>query len=134
VNFTYVVQPGAGGFPAGTYTDANSDGFWLMLEPLSAGEHTIHFGGTSNPFPAENPLLPSFTVDVTDHVTAGAAAIPLPAGALAALPVMSVLAAAKAFRRCRADWGGKQRSGDRAPASPGPIEPRRRFSDPARLD
>jgi hypothetical protein len=104
-NFTYVVNAGTSGFPAGTYTDANSDGYWLMLEPLSAGEHTIHFGGTSNDFgPAEgNVLLPSFTVDVTDQVTVpGTAAIPLPAGALAAMPVMAAIAGAGAWRRRQA--------------------------------
>lgn len=35
-----------------------SDGFWIMLEPLSVGNHTIKFGGTSG----------SFTLDVTYHV------------------------------------------------------------------
>jgi len=98
-NFTYTVAAGTGGFPAGTYTDANSDGFWLMLEPLAAGEHTIHFGGTANAFPADNPLIQSFTVDVTDRVTvAGTAAIPLPAGAAAGLPMLAALASARGWR------------------------------------
>jgi len=33
------------GIPAGTYAPAVSDGYWLMLQPLSAGMHTIHFKG-----------------------------------------------------------------------------------------
>jgi hypothetical protein len=103
-NFTYVVQPGTGNFPPGTYNDANSDGYWLMLEPLAAGDHTIHFGGTSVDFQTAEgtTLLPSFTVDVTDHVTVqGAAAIPLPAGALAAMPLMGVLAGAQTWHSRR---------------------------------
>ncbi len=33
------------GVPAGPSGDAVSDGYWLMIEPLSAGTHTISFGG-----------------------------------------------------------------------------------------
>ena len=33
------------GIPAGTYGPAVSDGYWLMLAPLSAGSHTVHFRG-----------------------------------------------------------------------------------------
>lgn len=32
--------------PAGTTTPSVADGFYLMLEPLFIGTHTIHFGGT----------------------------------------------------------------------------------------
>jgi hypothetical protein len=35
---------------------AFSDGYWAMLNPLSLGKHTIHFGAS---------IPPSFTVDVT---------------------------------------------------------------------
>jgi hypothetical protein len=31
--------------PSGTYAPMVSDGYWLMLVPLSAGKHTIHFKG-----------------------------------------------------------------------------------------
>jgi len=31
--------------PAGTYTPAVSDGYWVMFTPLSRGQHTIHFEG-----------------------------------------------------------------------------------------
>ena len=36
------------GIPNGPGTgDSVSDGYWLLLHPLSAGEHTLSFGGTS---------------------------------------------------------------------------------------
>jgi hypothetical protein len=99
-NFTFTTVQGATGFPAGTFTDANADGYWIMLEPLSAGPHTLHFGGTSNDFVGPDPALtvPSFTVDTTDNVRVGPAAIPLPPGALAALPG-TLMAAARLRRR-----------------------------------
>jgi hypothetical protein len=94
-NFTFTVTNDT--FPAGTYTDANADGYWVMLEPLSAGPHTLHFGGTSKDFTGPDPALtvPSFTIDVTDDLTVPAAPptpLPLPAGALAAVPAMAVAA------------------------------------------
>jgi hypothetical protein len=45
--------------------DAVADGYWLMVAPLSAGEHTIHFSGA---IPADAPLG-SFELDVTYHLT-----------------------------------------------------------------
>ena len=44
----------------GTFTPQVSDGYWLMVAPLSAGEHTIHFAATTNL---------GFTVEVTYHLT-----------------------------------------------------------------
>jgi hypothetical protein len=41
-----------------------SDGYWVMLDPLPPGPHTIEFGGT---IPANN----NFTTDVTYHLTIG---------------------------------------------------------------
>jgi hypothetical protein len=38
-----------------------SSGVYLMLAPLSAGEHTLHFGGTYPDF--------NFTLDITYHIT-----------------------------------------------------------------
>jgi hypothetical protein len=35
------------------------DGFYLMLEPLSRGQHLVHFGGS----------LPGFTLDIIYHLT-----------------------------------------------------------------
>jgi hypothetical protein len=31
--------------PAGTFSPAVSDGYWVMFTPLSPGQHTIHFEG-----------------------------------------------------------------------------------------
>jgi hypothetical protein len=47
--------------PTGTYSPFVNDGFYLMLEPLPAGPHTIHFHGS----------IPdaSFTLDITYHIT-----------------------------------------------------------------
>jgi hypothetical protein len=33
------------GIPAGVYPDSVSDGYWVMLAPLSHGQHTIHVHG-----------------------------------------------------------------------------------------
>jgi hypothetical protein len=51
--------------------DASVDGYYVMLKPLSPGEHTINFGSTipHNDF----PLLSDFSADVTYHVTVSAA-------------------------------------------------------------
>ena len=42
------------------YDLAASDGYWLMLEPLSAGTHTVHFHGLRTS---------GFELDVTYHLT-----------------------------------------------------------------
>jgi len=48
---------------AGLYPDCVSDGYWILLAPLSKGKHTIHFrGGLGN---TENPWF----VEVTFHLT-----------------------------------------------------------------
>ena len=41
-----------GWYPAGSYDIAMTDGYWLMLAPLSVGQHTIHFtaGGHIGPY------------------------------------------------------------------------------------
>jgi hypothetical protein len=44
----------------GAYYPFVSDGYWLMLHPLSAGQHTIHFKGG-------NPA--AFHLDITYHLT-----------------------------------------------------------------
>jgi hypothetical protein len=46
------------GAPGGTYAPAVADGFYLMVAPLSAGNHTLRFGGATS---GRN----AFTVDVT---------------------------------------------------------------------
>jgi hypothetical protein len=48
------------GLPAGAYAPHVCDGYWLMVEPLKAGQHTIHFkAGGGN-----------YDQDVTYHLTA----------------------------------------------------------------
>jgi hypothetical protein len=45
-------------FPAGLTSPAVSDGYFLMLEPLGPGHHTLHFTGG----------VPGFTLDITYHL------------------------------------------------------------------
>ena len=40
---------------------AVADGYYLMLKPLSAGEHVLHFTGS----------IPGFSLDITYHLTVG---------------------------------------------------------------
>ena len=49
----------------GTTFPVVSDGVYLMLAPLSRGQHTIHFGGDLMS-PAN---IPYFTLDITCHIT-----------------------------------------------------------------
>jgi hypothetical protein len=69
-----VVANNDSGFPPGTYTDAYSDGYWLMVAPLSAGPHTLHFGGTGSFYNAGAFQVDPFTIDVTVNLNA----VPLP--------------------------------------------------------
>jgi hypothetical protein len=64
-----VVSNSDAGFPAGAYNDAYADGYWLMVAPLSAGNHTLHFGGTTSFFDAGAFQVNPFTVDVTVNLT-----------------------------------------------------------------
>jgi hypothetical protein len=50
----------------GTYTPHVADGYWLMLAPLSAGAHTLHFKSiiTDGPFAG-------IETEVTYHLTIG---------------------------------------------------------------
>jgi hypothetical protein len=61
--FTYGPLPADNilGAPAGETAPAVADGFYLMLAPLSVGQHTIHFHGTFPDFP--------FTLDITYILT-----------------------------------------------------------------
>jgi len=45
--------------PAGATSLSVADGFYLMLAPLSVGQHTIHFTGT----------VGSFTLEITYNLT-----------------------------------------------------------------
>jgi hypothetical protein len=49
------------GVPAGAYFPAIDSGYYVLLSPLSVGQHTIHFAGTMTYFP--------LSLDVTDHLT-----------------------------------------------------------------
>jgi hypothetical protein len=48
--------------PAGTTTPSVQDGFYLMLAPLSRGNHTLHFH-------ARFPGTPDFVLDITYNLT-----------------------------------------------------------------
>lgn len=50
------------GIPAGS-GQSTADGYYLLLAPLSAGPHTIHFTGTFADF--------GFTIDTTYHLVVG---------------------------------------------------------------
>jgi hypothetical protein len=53
------------GVAPGTYTPQISDGYWIMLAPLSAGTHTVHFKGIADFFGTP------FGTEVTYHLTVG---------------------------------------------------------------
>lgn len=50
------------GLPSGTFTPHVSDGYWLLIAPLSAGAHTIHSRGITNS---------GFEVELTYNLTIG---------------------------------------------------------------
>ena len=53
---------------------AVADGYFVMLAPLSAGQHTIHFGGTFHFDAGELDADPhDFSLDMTYHLTVGKA-------------------------------------------------------------
>jgi hypothetical protein len=52
--------------PAGSTSPSVSDGYFVMLKPLSVGQHTIHFGGTADLTPLGGPL---FIQDITYNIT-----------------------------------------------------------------
>lgn len=59
--FTFIVpENNIWGLPSGTGQSV-SNGYFLMLPPLSVGEHTIHFGGTYIDY--------DFTLDITYNLT-----------------------------------------------------------------
>jgi hypothetical protein len=60
--FSYTLpENNIAGIPPLTVHTAVSDGVFLMLRPLSVGEHTIHFMGAAPDF--------NFALDVTYHIT-----------------------------------------------------------------
>jgi len=50
------------GVPAGVYFPAVDSGYYVLVQPLSPGQHTIHFGGTQT-------YQGIFSLDVTYHIT-----------------------------------------------------------------
>jgi hypothetical protein len=52
--------------PSGTYAPMVSDGYWLMLAPLSAGAHTIHFKSSIT-----GGLFAGTATEVTYHLSIG---------------------------------------------------------------
>jgi hypothetical protein len=60
--FTFTAVPGNLFVPAGP-SQSVSDGYWIMLTPLSKGTHIVHFHG-------EAPSL-AFTIDTTYTLTVG---------------------------------------------------------------
>jgi hypothetical protein len=60
---TFPTADNAFGIPAGTYGPSVDDGIYLMLAPLPAGKHTIHF--TAQSFWFGNP----WALEVTYHLT-----------------------------------------------------------------
>ena len=49
--------------PPGVYSPAVDDGFYVLLDPLRVGNHTLHFHAEN---PSESPV---FTEDVTYNLT-----------------------------------------------------------------
>ena len=59
--FTVTIPSDGYRLPEGSYYPCLDDGYYLMLAPLSAGQHTIHFTGQIPAF--------GFSMDVTYHLT-----------------------------------------------------------------
>jgi len=101
--FTLDAPDGNALFPTGTYTDAYADGYWLLVQPPTPGEHTLHFGGTTTQFvgPDGKFTVDSFVVDTTVNLTVTRAQpVPLPP---ALVPGLATLAAA-AGAAARVRW------------------------------
>jgi hypothetical protein len=60
---------------------SSADGIYIMLLPLSAGQHTLHFTASSPDNSGTPPLLGAFSADMTYTINVSASAIPLPAAA-----------------------------------------------------
>ena len=69
--FTFGPLPGNNllGLPTGTTSPAVSDGYFVMLAPLSSGQHTIHIAGAFVFTEEADGFDFSFTLDITYHVT-----------------------------------------------------------------
>ncbi len=56
-------------FAAGTTSPSVSDGYFLMVQPQSAGRHTIHFKGSVVFTQAQDGFDFTFSLDITYHLT-----------------------------------------------------------------
>lgn len=57
--------------PPGTVLDpSKASGYWLMIDNLPMGEHTLHFAASWNSYTLkfDNVTVPAGTLDVTDHI------------------------------------------------------------------
>ncbi|MBI5651870.1 MAG: hypothetical protein HZC40_15750 [Chloroflexi bacterium] len=57
------------GLPQGTTSPAVSDGYFLMIAPLSSGRHTIHFKGSIILGQPTDPGYFEFSLDITYNIT-----------------------------------------------------------------
>ena len=55
-------------FPAGTTSPSVSDGYFVMVAPLSVGSHTIHFKGSVVYTAAQDGFDFTFSLDITYHL------------------------------------------------------------------
>jgi hypothetical protein len=62
--FTYPVN-NISGAPPGP-TQAISDGYWILLQPLGIGTHELHFGGAASDFTTTSVV--NFVTDTTYHL------------------------------------------------------------------
>jgi hypothetical protein len=74
---------------SGRQYPAAADGYYLMLQPLSPGKHTLNFGGAYPDLSGTPPLLGAFAIDMTyviNVVDPGQAAQANPAPVAAGVP------------------------------------------------
>jgi len=58
------------GYPPGVRDPNVADGYWIMLRPLSPGQHTINFASAAKYSVADgDPFDLEFSLDVTFHIT-----------------------------------------------------------------
>lgn len=104
VLFTLNAADGNALFPAGSYTDAYADGYWLVVQPPAPGQHTLHFGGTTTRFvgPDGQFTVDQLTIDTTAHINVTAARpVPLPPALFPAIGTLAAAGVAGCWKRSR---------------------------------